>query len=579
MKKLHSYILLVTLIVNLVAIGAVSVQASEKIPVIVLFNGNADAALVRAHGGEVKYEYNLFSGIACSLPEQAINALERNPNVKEIELDIEVHALEASLEEYSDSWGVDRIDADIVHSNDNTGITAKVAILDTGIDAAHPDLTGSVAGWIDFVEGASEPYDDAGHGTHCAGIISAAADGSGVVGVAPDAMLYIAKVLNSGGSGLLSDVAAGIDWAVTEDVQVISMSLGADGYTDTLKIACDNAEEAGVLVVAAAGNDYHGNKRFEWNTVDYPGAFSSVVAVGATDSSDERAYFSSTGPEVELAAPGYQILSTFPTSLDSDGYAIMSGTSMACPHVAGTAALVFASPIDTNYDFDSDGLWDGSEVRAKLRDTAEELGDAGFDYWYGYGLVDAYEATSISGEPQLPGQVTGLVVSVVSSSELRLDWTAAEYADEYNIYRDDSNVATTTGTTYFDSGLQADTEYKYFVKAVNSVGEGLPSDAVTKRTAIALEEEYFVQEKVVNDPEIVKTAGRNTFYQTVATITVVDADDNLASGVTVTGNWVVNGAVVGSSTGVTDAGIVSFVSPLIKSSDVPTIEFVDIVLS
>ena len=368
MKNIVSSVLLIFLLsINFIAIGSVAAQPSEKVDVIIRFNGKADGALIRAHGGDIKHEYHIISAIACSLPEQAIEALKRNPGIETIELDCEVYALDLELD---NSWGVDRIDADIVHSYPNTGVGAKVAIIDTGIDDNHVDLEGSVGGWVDYVNGLTTPYDDAGHGTHCSGIVSAADNGLGVVGVAPDAMLYVAKVLDSSGSGSLSDVIAGIEWAVGQGVDVISMSLGADVYVAALEEACNSAAGSGVLLVAAAGNDYRATGRRELDTVDYPGRFDSVIAVGATDINDNKASFSSTGPDVEIAAPGVAINSTYP-----GGYATGSGTSMACPHVAGVAALVFFSPIDPAYDSDIDGVWDAAEVRAKLQATADDLGN------------------------------------------------------------------------------------------------------------------------------------------------------------------------------------------------------------
>jgi subtilisin family serine protease len=329
------------------------------------------------------------------IPEHAIDRIKRNPRVAYVEEDAKVYALDAELD---NSWGVKHIGAGDVHDGGNTGAGVKVAIIDTGIDYNHPDLDANYVGGIDFVNDDNDPIDDAGHGTHCAGIVAAEDDGEGVVGVAPDAELYAVKVLDNTGSGSLSDVIAGIQWSVGNDMQVISMSLGTNFDYQPLHAACDAADDAGMVIVASSGN--RGNFWGTGDNVGYPAAYSSVIAVAATDSNDERAYFSSTGPDVELAAPGVSIYST----IIGGAYDIKHGTSMACPHVAGTAALVMA---------DNPG-WTNEQVRQQLRNTAVDLGLPGFDYWYGDGLVDAYAAS----DPAVPGAISGTVTDVETYSAI-----------------------------------------------------------------------------------------------------------------------------------------------------------------
>jgi len=368
----------------------------ERIRVIIGFKETPDADLVKAHDGKIKYQYRIIPAIAGFLPEAAIDVLRQHRKVAYVELDSEVKALGDTL-----GWGVDRIDAEVVWggAEDATDIAAgrnagdgiKVAIIDTGIDWNHPDLADNYHGGIDFVYDDGDPMDDHGHGTHCAGIVAAADDGAGVIGVAPKVWLYGVKVLDSTGSGYVSDVVAGIDWAVTNGMQIISMSLGSSSDDTSLRNACDNAYSKGLLLVAAAGNEGY----WPWDTVSYPARYSSVIAVAATDQSDTRPSWSSRGPSVELAAPGVNVYST----VWDNSYATMSGTSMACPHVSGTAALVFKSPLDPAYDSDHDGLWDASEVREKLKDTADDLGPAGRDDSYGWGLVDADEAAPPGSPP------------------------------------------------------------------------------------------------------------------------------------------------------------------------------------
>jgi len=332
---------------------------------------------VREYGGEARHSYRFVPAAAANLSETQISRLRADPRVAYIEEDGMVHALDPELDS---SWGVKHIGAGNVHpSNKGTGI--KVAIIDTGIDYTHPDLDDNYKGGYDFRNNDDNPMDDHGHGTHCAGTIAAKDNGEGVIGVAPEAFIYGVKVLSSSGSGYLSDVVAGIEWAAENGMDIISMSLGTDYNYQTLQNACNQAAAAGVILVAAAGNDYSIRRGSERDTVDYPARYSSVIAVGATGNTDTKASFSSTGLALELAAPGVDIKSTY----RGGGYAFGSGTSMACPHVAGTAALVLAGP--------------GGNVRTILQDTADDLGDPGWDKWYGFGLVDAHEAAGVASEP------------------------------------------------------------------------------------------------------------------------------------------------------------------------------------
>jgi subtilisin len=316
----------------------------------------------------------MVSVVSATLPEQAIVKLKARSDVEYVEEDIVLYAFAQTT-----AWGVDRIDADLAWPGGNTGRGVKVAILDTGIDYDHPDL--AVAGGVNFVgvkdgsTAAADWNDNHGHGTHCAGIVAALNNTAGTVGVAPEALVYGVKVLADNGSGYTSDIIQGLDWCAANGIKVVSLSLGGGGTT-SLKNACDRAYARGVLVVAAAGNSA--------GAVSYPAAYSSVVAVSATDSRNLLASFSNYGSKIELAAPGVGVYSTY----KNGGYATMSGTSMACPHVAGAAALAWAS-----------GLSSIAAVRERLTSTAEDLGTAGRDTSFGFGLVDAERAAGVATAP------------------------------------------------------------------------------------------------------------------------------------------------------------------------------------
>lgn len=342
--------------------------------------GQAEQALVKSFGGTIEHSYRIVPAIAANVPESAIAGLSRHPRVKVVELDGTVYALDAELD---NTWGVKRIGAGVVHDGGNKGTGVKVAIIDSGIDYTHPDLDANFFGGYDFVNSDPDPMDDNGHGTHVAGTVAAEDNDTGVVGVAPEAKLYALKVLNSSGSGSWSNVIAALQWAVDNGIQVTNNSYGSGSDPgSTVKAAFDNSAAAGIFHAAAAGNS--GNCKGKNNSVGYPARYASVIAVAATDQNDTRPCFSSTGPDVELAAPGVKINST----KLGGGYVEFNGTSMASPHVAGTAALVIAAGIA---DSNADGKIN-DEIRKRLQETADDLGSTGKDNQYGYGLVDADEA-------------------------------------------------------------------------------------------------------------------------------------------------------------------------------------------
>ena len=246
-------------------------------------------------------------------------------------------------------WGVARVGAP-QEWKAAQGDGAVVGVIDTGIDATHPDLQGQVVGGVNLVD-ATTPNawaDDEGHGTHVSGTI--AARGQGLFGVAPKAKLYAIKVLDSQGNGDYSTVIAGIQWAMNHGIKIVNMSLGASEGSDPLHRAVQAAVAAGVTVVAAAGNT--------GGAVGFPGAYPEVIAVGACDESNRVAPFSSRGPQVSFIAPGVNILS----ARMGGGYTTMSGTSMATPHVAGLAALAWSL-----------GVRDPKALRAMLSRAARPL--------------------------------------------------------------------------------------------------------------------------------------------------------------------------------------------------------------
>lgn len=262
-----------------------------------------------------------------------------------------------------------------------TGVGVTVAVLDTGVEATHPELAGQLAtnpgetgagretngvdddhdglvddwrGW-DFVEHDATPQDEEGHGTHVTGtIVAAAGNGVGVAGVAPDARVYPVRVLDAAGEGSFSDILSAMDYVGALGIPIANMSLG--GETDATPVADVADDHPGTLYLAAAGNDGRNLELTQYAPCEAPAA--NVVCVGATDSRDARASFSNYGATaVDLYAPGVNVLSTF---LDG-GYAYADGTSMATPNVAGVAALALQR---------SPGL-DGAALARALRATVD----------------------------------------------------------------------------------------------------------------------------------------------------------------------------------------------------------------
>lgn len=252
------------------------------------------------------------------------------------------------------------------------GKGAVVAVLDTGIDDGHRDFAGQIKASKDFTGSRSGSADVQGHGSHCAGVVAAAENGVGMVGVAPEAQILAGKVLGDSGSGLSTWIAAGIDWAVEQGADVISMSLGSPAADARIRDAIKRAVDKGVIVVAAAGND--GPRE---GTVGYPGGFPECICVAAVNDKGAVANFSSRGPRVDVAAPGVNVRSCYP----GDRFATMSGTSMATPYVAGVAALYVADCKLRNEKPSP------AAFRKLLTESAKDIAPAGKDTASGYGLV------------------------------------------------------------------------------------------------------------------------------------------------------------------------------------------------
>ncbi|MBI4862616.1 MAG: S8 family serine peptidase [Candidatus Riflebacteria bacterium] len=294
-----------------------------------------------------------------------------------------------------------------------SGAGVKVGIIDTGIDATHPDLKGKVIVWKDFVNGKPDPYDDQGHGTHCAGTIAGSSTSGLNIGIAPDAKLIVAKVFTSSGSAETSTILAAMQWmadpdgnpATNDQPALCSNSWGGGPGRKTYLEATQKWLSVGVFPCFAAGNSGPGA-----GTVGTPGGYLEAFAVGATDVDDKIADFSSRGPATwdeytltkpDISAPGKSVTS----AKAGGGYVAMSGTSMATPHMSGILALLHqANPAMTI-----------TQARDILERTSQDLGDAGKDNTYGSGRADALAAAQvlISG-----GKIVGTLTDASSGQPL-----------------------------------------------------------------------------------------------------------------------------------------------------------------
>ncbi|MCG3402336.1 S8 family peptidase [Staphylococcus massiliensis] len=353
---------------------------------IVKFDGPAGNGLLKANGlskEDIKHKFDYDNVYQLKLSDKKAKQLKKHPHVEFVEKNktakvdpMKGKSSGSGMSAQRIPYGLQNIHAPQVHNQGVTGKGVDVAVVDSGVDASHEDLN-VVNSFSAFNGGANgDPsYDGVGHGTHVAGTIAAKDNGYGVVGVAPDANIHSAKVLDSQGYGDYVTIGRGIEWAVQNNVDVINLSLYVGQDSQFIRDVTRYANNNGIAVIAASGN--YGNPQGTGDNIKLPGRYEQVMSVAASDRNNYRAPFSCTGPANEITAPGVDTLSTTPNNT----YGAMSGTSMASPHIAGVAALIEQKyPNETTY-----------QHRARMNKTAEPLGNP---WWYGNGLVQADRAVS-----------------------------------------------------------------------------------------------------------------------------------------------------------------------------------------
>lgn len=423
--------------------------------------------------------------------EAKIAAFKADPKVEYAEPDyIAQPAYEPNDYDSGTQWGLETIEAPLAWDFCKGDSNVVVAVIDWGVDLQHPDLgakiwtnpnetigdangdgfpgiqgidddgdglidedslkrqpgdvdytndlkddddengyADDIRGW-DFANDDNDPQDDYGHGTHVGGIAAAATDnGVGIAGVGFNSRIMAVKVGDgTTGRARYSDIAYGIMYAADNGAKVINLSLGGYAYSGFLGGAVNYAWDAGCVLVGAVGNN---NKSDPF----YPAAYDNVIGVSATDQNDAKTSWSNYGAHVAVAAPGVSIYSTYWN--DGSTYAHMSGTSMSAPHVAGLAALLFAQ----------DGGRSNADVRSLIEETADDLGDAGWDQYYGYGRINAYRAlgtTSAAIEPTTGGSLSA------DNGDLTLDFPTGSVTSSTTVtYMPNPSPSNPTGDLIF----------------------------------------------------------------------------------------------------------------------------------
>ncbi len=339
---------------------------------------------------------------------------------------------------YGSQWGPPKIACEAAWDLEKGNAATVVSIIDTGVDKNHADLAAKLLPGWDFVNNDADADDDNGHGTHCAGIAAARTNNSvGIAGVGYDCSILPVKVLNSAGSGAWSAVADGITWAANNGAHVISLSLGGSSGSSTVEAAVNYAWGLDVVVIAAAGNS-------GVTSAFYPAWYANCIAVASTDSNDARSSFSNYGGWVDVAAPGRDIYATY----DGGGYATLSGTSMAAPHVAGLAGLLWSN------------LGTGATAAATIRARIEENCD-GVGTFVVHGRINAHLALPDGGGGGGGGRTDftptsytilqganagGNVGSLATSDDGRLEIDGVKSGRDYIVDWYATTVASYTGT-------------------------------------------------------------------------------------------------------------------------------------
>lgn len=435
--------------------------------------------------------------------------------------------------------------------DESTGSGAVVAIIDTGVRQDLSDLagTGFTAGY-DFVNSDTNPTDDEGHGSHVCGTVAQTTNNSlGCVGVAYNATIMPIKVLDASGSGTYTDIADGITWATDHGADIINLSLGGSSSNTTLQNAVNYAWNNGVVIVCAAGNS-------STSAPFYPAAYTNCISVSAVNYLDQLADYSNYGSTIDICAPGGDsndnngdgymdgvLQQTFDASTGTPGYYFYTGTSMACPHVVGVAALVkSANSALTN-----------AQIRNILETTAEDLGASGWDQYFGYGIVDAYAAVLAAGgggnQPPVADFTftTNLLTATFTDQSYDPDGTIVSWS--WNFGDGGTSTVQNPVHTYPANGT-------YPVTLTVTDNDGA-TDSVTKNVTVS---DGSVVKMYVYNISMTKQNYFGLIYRANATITIRDTNGAVVPNATVYTSW--TGKWTGTRSGTTNSsGQVTLTTP------------------
>lgn len=357
----------------------------QRVAIVVAFDDAASrAAAARAAGAEVTGSIRPL-GLERWLVSPAALARLDSAGVAWFERDRTLHVFDRPNDPLlAGQWAYEKL-AFARAWKLETGASSPVlvAVVDTGVDETHPELEGRLVAGRDFVYQDDAPDDEHGHGTGVSGIVAANTDNrEGIAGMSWGAKIMPLQACNENGGCSMFAVAQAIVWAATHDARIVNLSLGGamPSCARTLQAAAAFATARGTLLVAASGNAAQ-----QGNPANYPAACEGFMAVGATNAFDEWATFSDYGPHVAVSAPGAAITTTWTrdnSPAATRGYITSDGTSFAAPHVAGLAALLWSQHPD----------WTPPQVRARIEESAVDLGPEGHDPWFGHGRIDVAKA-------------------------------------------------------------------------------------------------------------------------------------------------------------------------------------------
>ena len=538
---------------------------AAKTKVLVTFArhpSRGDERSIKALGGKITRRFSIVDAVAVTVPRGSVRQLGRLAGVKRVEKDAALQLFDHDVPtgdlEWDNAWGVAHIGAPAVYNAGIRGAGVKVAVIDSGIDYVHdnptsnppvyPEFNGIYAGGHDFKNNDDDPYDDNGHGTHVSGIIAAAKNGYLVSGVAPEVKLYALKIVDQDGNGEYSDLIAALQWVYDynvahpgDGIDVINMSVGAHDVSDALHTAIQQVASQGVLMAAASGNvnplDF--NELINGCPVAFPGAYPEVLSTTFTQEQDALTGYSCTGPEVDFASPGDNIVSTVPTGscmfCSPTGYNWESGTSMASPHLAGLLALLVSAGLT---DQGAPGLFD--DARSAICSTADTgagvvslfggitpipTTDSRYAKYFGCGVINADGAVLGLNQPP-PSNDPPVAVDDAATTAEDTAATIAVLTNDTDANHDTLTVSSVTNPGHGTAVKNADGTVRY-TPAANYNGADTFDYVVSDGHGGTDTGSVAVTVTAVNDPPVAHDDTATTAYQTAVAIPVLTNDTDV----------------------------------------------------